>query len=674
VKFPLRGATRVDGAPANPGDPPPLPREIGAALLGLTLFAALPLGSLLSPWISGFFLVAITLRLADLLRGRHKASRLLLLPLTLAGLLLVFSQHHTIFGRDAGVSLLTVMLALKLLEGGSLRDVYVIGLLGLFLIVTQFLFYQDPEIVAYLLLLTIGYLGVLLAINRAAPPWWRTAVVESAWLVAQAVPVAVVLFVLFPRLAGPLWGFYTPSGATTGFSEHLSPGSVSQLSLSDAIAFRVDFLSDPPPPRQLYWRGQVFWLTDGREWRTPERPVSRTPPPGLPGDRPPVRYAVTLEAHGKRWMFALDWPVDVPGGAVIREDFQLLAERPVNERRRYTLSSDPDYETAGLGGEERQWGLQLPPNVTPRMRELVAGWLRQAQSPRQVVDAALRHFREEEFVYTLRPPRLERNPSDEFLFETRRGFCEHYATSFTVLMRLAGIPSRVVAGYQGGERNPLGDYWIVRQSDAHAWAEVWLAGVGWVRVDPTAAVAPERIERGLDPARLEASGFDAIFRGGDLGWLGTALRQAGWMADAIRLGWIRWVVNYDTERQNDLLGRLGLGFIRDRGLGLAMVLIAGTLIGGLTLLLLRWDRPPVDPLQRLYTRFCRRLERRGLRRHPHEGPLAFARRVIRRRPDLRGQIEPIVDLYVTLRYGPGADGTVRSRLRRLRWLLVRFRP
>jgi hypothetical protein len=299
------------------------------------------------------------------------------------------------------------------------------------------------------------------------------------------------------------------------------------------------------------------------------------------------------------------------------------------------------------------------------MKQL-AGRLRQGgAAPATVVARALEYFNTRPFVYTLKPGALGKDPLDAFLFETRRGFCEHYAAAFTLLMRLAGIPARVVTGYQGGELNPRGDYLMVRQADAHAWSEVWLGGGGWTRVDPTAAVSPERTERSIDPevsAREGSVRFDASQRG----LLGRVTRQVRWGLDALDLGWHRWILGYTRDRQGRLLESLGMGFLEGQALGLGAVLAAMAVLGTLALGLVRTGgRPLPDPVQASYLRFCRRLARRGLARAPEEGPWDFSRRVVAARPDLGPAVRAITALYIGLRYARDSSPADLRRLRRL---------
>jgi hypothetical protein len=372
-----------------------------------------------------------------------------------------------------------------------------------------------------------------------------------------------------------------------------------------------------------------------------------------------------MEPNGEPWLVALDSPVGAPPGAVLTADAQLLARAPLRERTTYRVES-----VAGaprervLGARERALALQLPSQVSGRMRALVQRWEEEESGP---VERALEYFETQPFVYTLTPGALGEDPLDEFLFDTRRGFCEHYAAAFTLLMRLAGVPARVVTGYQGGELNPRGGYLMVRQADAHAWSEVWLSAAGWVRVDPTAAVSPERIERSIDPT---ASGGEGAVRFNPRrpGLMGRLVRQVSWGLDALDLGWHRWILGYTRERQGRVLGSVGMGFLQDQALGLGAVLAAMAVLGAIALGLARDGRPRRDPVQTAYVQFCRRLARQGLVRAPQEGPWDFARRSARARPDLGPWIRSITALYVGLRYGRDEDA---GRIRRLRRLVRR---
>jgi transglutaminase-like putative cysteine protease len=426
----------------------------------------------------------------------------------------------------------------------------------------------------------------------------------------------------------------------------------------------------------MYWRGPVLWYSTGRRWLPL---AARFDPDSDPAslDAMPVRellgeplsYTVVLEPTDQRWLFALELPTRLPERARLTADFQLLAEKPVTDLRLYRASSVLDYRMTQLAPAQEQAALQLPPNVSERMRALVADWRAASETDAEVVQQALRFFNEEPFRYTLLPPALGANPADEFLFETQAGFCEHYASSFVLLMRVAGIPARIVLGYLGGEYNPLSGDYLIRQSDAHAWAEVWLEGRGWTRADPTAAIAAERIERNL---RLDTFGRSAParFRVEEGSTLGRLVRGARVLADAFDSGWKNWVVGFSSRDQLRLLDRLGLGPLREYGLALLMTLAGSAVMLGWALALAR--RPRInDPAQRCWRRFEQRLARIGLGPHRHEAPLHFRARILRARPDLQPAVDMIVDSYLELRYqAPAARPDHRPLCRQI----AHFRP
>jgi transglutaminase-like putative cysteine protease len=588
--------------------------------------------------------------------------RWLLLPLAMAGSAGVFLSFGTVFGRSPGVAMLTVLIGLKLLETRNVRDANLMVFLGYFLVITNFLYSQSIPTAIYLLGVVYVITLALLRINSPGdPPPIRERMRIAGALLGQAIPLMVVLFVFFPRIPGPLWGLPADAhSGVAGLGDSMSPGTISELLLSGDTAFRVDFLGQAPPPvAQMYWRGPVLVDYDGKTWHMPRPGFPLRPDLELSG--PPVRYEVSLEPHNKPWLFALEMPGTRPGNSALSTEYQLLALRAVRERMRYSLESHTAYRM-GLG-EPEAWlarALALPEGYNPRAVALAQGWRAQHGDPVQIVRRALAHFRREAFVYTLDPPPLGKHAVDEFLFSTRRGFCEHYASAFTFLMRAAGVPARVVLGYQGGEINPIGQYLIVRQADAHAWSEVWLPDRGWVRVDPTAAVAPERVESGIQAALPEGQSLPLLVRS-DLAWL-VHIRLA---LDSIGFRWNQWVVGYNPERQLSLLSRLGMRAPDWRSMAGALLAGAGTLLLAFTAWMLRRVAVPPDPVLAAYRRFCRKLARAGLARRPGEGPRDFARRVSGSRPGLSEAVERITTLYIGLRYGTLDDREAVGRLRRM---------
>ncbi len=647
--------------------PPPAPAPAGsipALLLGLAVVAT-PHALHLPPWITVLALVAGLWRY----HVHRSAGRLprtwLLAAITLATTAAVVLSYGELSGRDMGVGLLVSMTALKMLEMRSRRDAVLMIFLGYLLVVAELLYSQSIPAAAYMLASSWLLTALLVTVTRptgdGSPlPQMRPA----AALLVQAVPLALVLFVLFPRIPGPLWGAPDSGAAVTGLSDTMSPGSITELSLSGAVAFRAELDGALPAASERYWRGPVLARYDGRTWSHP--PERNLDPPALQarGGRQ-ISYTVSLEPHGQRWLLALEMATAAPPDSRLSAAAELLSRRDVVETRRYRVTSAPQYRLQPeLSAEQRERFLALPPGSHPGARRLARRWQTEAAGAQGVVDRALAYFREQPFVYTLRPPALPGDPVDDFLFDTRQGFCEHYASAFTALMRAAGIPARVVTGYLGGEPNPHGDYLIVRQSDAHAWSEVWLAGRGWVRVDPTAAVSPARVELGLAGA-VPAGDPVPFMAGRGMGWLqGLSLR---W--DAVNALWDRWVLAYGPELQRSLLRRWGLeGWLAKGGALLAGIGVAlGLALGAV---LWRGRPPSPDPVLAAYRRLGRKLGRVGLAPNPNEPPLAYRRRVAREAPALAGEVDRIMELYLGLRYGPpgqgGSLGELRRRVARLR--------
>ncbi len=623
------------------------------------------------PWWITLFAVGVGLfKLSLLRRPQQQLPGVLLALMTVAVTAGVFFSYSTLLGKNAGVALLIVMLALKLLELRALRDARLLIYLSYFLVITNFLYTQTIPIALYMFVATLVITAALSVLThssreRAVSNHLRLAAV----LLAQAVPIMLVLFVFFPRVAGPLWGLPRDAYAgMTGLSDTMTPGAISSLAQSDATAFRVKFFGPAPDPGLRYWRGPVLWHTDGRTW-SPGRIGSypRKPPGVLQNRGEAVRYAVTLEGHDKPWLLALDLPVQISMRALYTVDFQWLSYGPVRERIRYEATSWPHYHTGTLEPQLRKAALQLPGLVSPRVQALVKDWRTRADSDHAVVQQALDYFNTQPFVYTLRPPRLGDDPVDEFLFGTRRGFCEHYAAAFVVLMRSSGIPARVVTGYQGGEYNPVGDYWLIRQADAHAWAEVWLPDAGWLRVDPTAAVAPERIEHALD-LDLQESGAPARFRLAETGLLAHSWRRLQFAVDAVNNNWNQWVLSYGPQRQLELLAALGFKQASWREMALSLLLLTGTCLLAVALWMLVKTPGPSDPVLQAWQRFCQRLARLGVRRAPSEGPRDLARRAMAAHPELGAQVRSITDLYIRLRYGRSSQDShaVRQLQQRVR--------
>ena len=632
--------------------------NLSAILTSLAMVIA-PHAVHLPTWIPALVAVVLLARFYFGWRHRKLPKQWLLIVVALTCTAGVALSYRTLYGRDVGVAMLTVMMSLKVMEMTRPRDTMVVVLLAYFLVVTNFFYSQSIPTALYMLLVVWVITATMIGLqHQASRPRLVSVLRHAATMILQGVPIMLVLFLLFPRVQGPLWGLPQINySAKSGLSESMAPGDVSSLSLSDAVAFRVLFENQPQNPSQFYWRGPVLWNYDGRTWRTGLN--LSAPRPDIESLGPPLRYTVTMESHDRYWMFAIDLPLAVPQGAYLTTDFQLLSRRIVRERLRYDMQSSPQYR---IGVDESpgtlRLGRRLPPGASPRSRALVEQWRAQGGSDRDIVSRALGLFREQPFTYTLEPPKLDADPVDQFLFETRSGFCEHYASAFTFLMRAAGIPARVVTGYLGGEVNPVDGYVVVRQSDAHAWSEVWLPGEGWVRVDPTAAVSPLRIERGLAAAVPEID--QPLLARNSFEWLKRA--RYGW--DAVANTWNQWVLGYNPDRQMSFLAQFGLADVTWQDMVIILAAVSGVIILALSLaLLFRINAQRLDPVQRTYLSYCDAMAKRGAARKSSEGPRDFAGRVAMQLPELKETALQISALYVSLRYGEGDN---RGKLETLR--------
>lgn len=566
--------------------------------------------------------------------SRPLPSHWWVLGLLVVSLVATFATHHTLLGRDAGVTLIVMLLALKTLELRARRDIFVVFFLGFFTMLTNFFFSQSLATAAAMLLALLGLLTAL--VNAHMPvgkPPLAHAARTAAWMTLLGAPVMAALFLLFPRI-GPLWGI--PSDAMSGrsgLSATLQVGNLASLVLDENIAMRVKFEGRVPPQSDLYFRGPVLSAFDGREWRPLQPRLGSRSFPLLSGGAQlqvsgePVRYEVTLEPNNRPWILVLDataTPPVVPGfETVMTSELLWVANRPVTDLLRYRAESYTSFRhgprsSAGVLPEY----LELPPGFNPRTLELAAQMRRDpnlaGRGPQALVQAALDRLRTGNYHYTLDPGVYGQHSADEFWFDRREGFCEHIASAFVVLMRGMGIPARLVTGYQGGELNGVDGFWIVRQSDAHAWTEVWLAGRGWVRVDPTSAVAPGRtgsFQRLQAPRGVIASAFGTVSPN-----LAASVRAA-W--EALNNSWNQWVLNYTQSKQLDLLKNLGFTSPswEDLSYVLLALVVALALTGAAWTL---WDRRQHDPWLRLLLRVRRRLGQAGVDLPPATPPRQIA--------------------------------------------------
>ena len=643
-------------------------RGLDGVLVALAVAVAAHVTSL-PAWITLLLVATGAWRWTADRRGWPLPPRWMRATAAVAATVAVLASYRTLNGIEAGTAFLVLMAGVKLLETRASRDLTVVVFICYFLLYAALLRDQQLRQLPWLLAGVLVATGALMRVHAGTTgDSLREVLRRTAVLMLQAAPLALALFLLFPRLPGPFWGIGAGDSARTGLNDEMTPGDISDLSVSGEPAFRVRFLGQVPPPAQRYWRGPVLHEFDGRSWRRTRGQAF--PQQQVVADGEPVEYQVTLEPHDRNWILALDLATQWPERDAYRSfDFQLLAPRPLTELTTYRLSSHTQYR-AGLTLPEsvRRKSLQLPQEGNPRAmalgRELAA---RHSRDPQAIADAMLRTFREQPFVYTLDPPKLADDAVDEFLFDTRRGFCEHYASAFTFVMRASGIPARVVLGYQGGELNPIGGYMLVRQSDAHAWSEIWMEERGWVRMDPTAAVAPERIERGLIGSVGANEPVPGRLRQESEVWFQVSL---AW--DAANDFWNERIVRFSAAGQMELLERLGVDDPDWRALGLAMTASLAAFFVALSVYLAWKSRePPKDWPARLHAVVARRLRRRGIEHDPAEGPVAYLDRAADECPDLAREIVAIRDVYAALRYGPLPTET---DLRRLKYLVNRLRP
>lgn len=562
----------------------------------------------------------------------------------LIGLSLLITFRH-LFGRDASLSLLIVMCSLKLLETKTLRDYVLVIMISYFLVGVLFLFNQSISTfllsIPPLVLLT----ATLINISLKVPRHYAFLLSLSGKLLLQAVPVMLILFLLFPRIPGPLWGVpQDANSGMTGLSDSLQFGNISQLTKSSAIAFRVKFQGAIPDNQHLYWRGPVLWHQYKREWLMPSKKIG-IQQESLEAEGAPIAYTITLEPHNRLWLLVLDMPTKLPKIGKLTHDYSAIADTPIRTRIRYDAVSNIHYKLGTtLSERERVMSLQITEGENPRTLKLAKSW--QLLSPAEKIKQALDMFRNEPFIYTLSPPILGDNPVDDFLFNTKKGFCEHYATSFVYMMRLAGIPARIVTGYQGGEFNPNGGYLIVRQSDAHAWAEVWLENQGWVRIDPTAAVSPERIEQGISEA-LRDDDLLPIFARNDY----PILRKVFLNFDSINNGWNQWILGYNDEKQFDFLSNLTGKNVTLQDMVIWMMSAIILVMAITSYFLFKKTGLKRNLAQKIYQQYLAKLNTIQLKPYPCEGALDFAERSAIALPDLREEILQIANHYNALQYG-----------------------
>lgn len=647
-----------------------IPRNSLAWMLAAQVAVIAPHVTRLAPWIILVCLGCGIWRIMVFL-GRWsypgRWTKVLFVVVGIIGVPIDYGRHF--FRLEPAVALLIVAFVLKLLEMHHKRDAFIVILLAYFVLITEFLYFQTIPTSIYMGLVMVMITAALIGLNQTQGHLRPVRTFKlAATLLGQSVPLMVVLFILFPRI-GPLWTVPLQSGtARTGISDNMSPGDIANLTRSDELAFRVTFEGEVPPNNKLYWRGLVFSRFDGTTW-SQERtgygpnPVEWANNLNAAWDRliervgDPVNYSIILEPTDQNWIFALPTAVPLTKGIGLGRDFRLYSRKPVQSRLRYEVTSFLQHATEReLSDYWRDRMTRLPEKGNPLSRRLAVELRAESSSTEEFYRRILLMFAEDEFVYTLRPTLLGDDAVDDFILLTKRGFCEHFASSFVFMMRAADIPARVVVGYQGGEFNPIGNYLAVRQFDAHAWAEVWIEGEGWRRVDPTSAVAPERIENGLQAAVEDEQTF---LQDSPLSWLkyGHAL----WLTEirlqlsAIGHYWDTWIVGYNPTMQLRFLGQF-MGDVNIKKIGIALfVIFGGVLLFTALLLLKKRKAAPLDSVSREYLTFCGLLHKLGFGRRIGEGPIHYAERIGSARPAIYEAVREVIDIYVDLNYSARQD-------------------
>jgi transglutaminase-like putative cysteine protease len=578
------------------------------------------------------------------------------------GCSLVFLSAGLRFEGGDFVALLAVMAGVKPLEVCGRRDSIVTVFLAYFLIITSLFVFENLAMTLYLFISVWIITAVLIHVNHPTG-FLGPQMKLSGRMVLLSVPLMMLLFLIFPRLSGHYLGVPWSRQSHSGFSSIIRMGDVSQLVVTDTPVFSVSFDTSPPESNQLYWRGIVFQSFDGDTWQPVQHQLIRQEP--IQGEKI-VHYNIILEPHGHRNLFVLDLPVKAAPVATIMNDHTLMARHHIHQRLSYDAASFLDCRQTGIAHPGPSY-LQLPPGRNPQTLALGRQLALTHGYPTVVVRAGLDFFKNNMFSYTLRPDRLGRDTVDDFLFISRNGFCEHFASAFTVLMRSAGVPARIVGGYQGGRWNAWGNFLTVRQADAHVWCEVWLKGQGWVRVDPTFAVAPVRIDEGIDGLFENLSWLSGRTRYHLLNrWIEST--QLTW--EAVNIRWNMWFMGFSAEDQTTLLKNV---WHQGRWLLLAIVLVGLTIAVFFTY---QWHvkRQPATIEEKsliVYNRFLKKMSRLGLIKSSYQGPYDYYQKVVRHHPELKKEVGEIIGRYIALRYSRKQS---KDNLKALRGQVRRFHP
>ncbi|WP_395374688.1 transglutaminaseTgpA domain-containing protein [Marinicella sp. W31] len=606
------------------------------------LIAVLPHITRMPVWFVPMTVAVVAYRFYSQIHNIGRTVNAIIMLITILTLMLLVYTQGFGLSREISVSVLISMTVLKLLETYRFRDAYLTVILCYFVVMTRFLYTQDLALVFYLITSVFATTHTLRVIHGVKSQRLvnRNELKLTGKLFAGAIPFAIVFFLIFPRIGSPIWGSPDIFGeGKTGISDTMSPGSIAQLFADDSPAFRATFKGTAPPPNELYWRGPVLWHFDGLTWtRQKHSSLNQTKNVGHAGRR--IEYDVELEGTGQNYLFGLDYVSKLQTDAFILPDLILYSPRKINQIKHYTVESllVSRYQE-DLKHYHRNLLLALPEGYNHRTREMIKQWLQDTPTQEGMVQRALRLFSDQGFYYSFTPPELSGDTVDQFLFDTREGFCEHYASAFVVMMRMAGIPARVVTGYQGGINN--GGYYLIRQSDAHAWAEVYLNEKEWVRVDPTAMVSPDRVERGTS-AILDAK----------RGWFDFAwLRKTREGYDTFRYKWNQWVRSYNVNSQQAFFELLGFGHMDGKKIAIIItivMLLTGFLIG---LWFFIFKRTILSPQQKLLKRYRKLFKELPATQAVGNDVEHITAEVVQYYPELETMTERFTGYYNRARYG-----------------------
>ncbi|NNJ72390.1 MAG: DUF3488 domain-containing transglutaminase family protein [Enterobacterales bacterium] len=619
----------------------------------------LPLFQYLPVWVAAICLVVIAYRFVIHRFDKPLPGRLISGIIGLLGGAMIYLEFRTFSGRDAGVSLIVLMFSLKLLEMRWYRDAALVLFLSFFIMVAHFLFSQSLMMASYMVFCLIVVFTAIQVLNReSASDELDKTLKKSAKVVLSAIPIMLILFLFFPRLSEPLWRMPSGQSATSGISDSMTPGDIANLTTFTEPAFRVKFEDGIPPSSQRYWRGLVFSEFDGLTWSRPSNVLASRYKDNYEVEfqGTPYQYEILLEPHRRNWLYALEMPVTMGSVARLTEDYTWQRRFNLTNRLTYQLTSYPESRfELELAQRQLQQSLQMPDEGNPRTREWAQALRRQVDSNEDFIAAVLRHINEQQYRYTLSPGFMELDTIDDFWLNKYRGFCEHYSGAFVFIMRAAGIPARVVTGYQGGEMNPYGDYMIVRQSDAHAWTEVWLEGRGWVRYDPTAAIHPSRVEVDLSRSWLQREALFGDEAPSDWSeYTPSAIFKMQLIWDSINSYWQEEIIAYSAEQQYELLKDMGLEEMDMSDLAYFVLSFVFVAMLVTTLVMMR-NRVKLDPVAREYRLLQQKLARQNFTKKPLEGPMDYLARIKLSDQQLAKRLQPIFKLYVQLRYQPKAQ-------------------